>query len=115
MFTIPEARENMTKAELRKLVVEMADLIISDHQDKMPPHPLDTHVQDRMEEGLQKAQETLQERPKWTRGKIKDSPTNRSGIHLTNRQGIQWPIEKLDERMRAEILEDDPTLLESLT
>lgn len=114
MITIPDARENMTKGELRLLVVEMAKWI-QEQDDRYAkcvrdmengPHPLEEQVQDQMEQGLAKAQETMQERPKWSAGRI---PNN-----LTNRQGIQWPVEKLDEKMREEIIGDDPTLLDNL-
>ncbi len=108
MITIPPARENMTKAELRKLVVEMADWINDVSDQLIVPrypevHPLDTHVQDRMEDSLAKVQETRSESPKWGPGQI-------SG-HLTNRQGIQQNVNKLTDEERKEIEVDNPSLL----
>jgi hypothetical protein len=103
-FEIPPEREGMTKAQLRKLVVGMADFLLSRSSETVP-HPLEEAVQDRMEDGLSKVQETRLETPRWRPGQI-------SG-HLTSRQGIQQNVTKLTEDERREITEDDPTLLDN--
>ncbi len=101
----------MSKAELRKLVVEMADYLLSVadqlHYQEEPDYA-------KAAEELRftnppadwSAASQVKPDPKWGPGRVKGN--------LTNRQGIQWPLDKLDERMRAEIAEDDASLLDKM-
>lgn len=106
-FVIPEEREVMTNSQVRTLLLEIADYLLAEFTPEPIPHPLDEHVVSRMESNLQASQEARQARSeaRWSPGRI---PHN-----LTNPQGIQWPIEKLDDDMRKQILDQDPSLLES--
>lgn len=108
MIAIPEARENMTKGEVRKLLVELADAW-NEREGKCASydpeiHPLETHVQDRMEEGLQNA--NAPRIAKWHRDP-------RFPKRLVDRQGIQQDILKLNEEEIRQIQEDDASLLDN--
>lgn len=109
MIHIPEEREKMSNAQVRELLLEIAEYIngVSD-QLLAPRLPTPT---ERVEYTSSKdfnyapwsEQKQAPKENKWTKGRITNA--------LTNRAGIQWKIDQLSDEQKAEILEDDSSLL----
>lgn len=87
----PKETQQWTKQEVWQLVRELVDLHLPQEEKNMSS-PTWSQANEVRQAG------------RWSAGRIPN--------YLTNRQGIQWPVASLTDRMLQEIAEDDPSLLE---